>query len=182
MSLPQAPQAAKLIIGVFTGNKNLFAPVLQSLTDLFGEIDLISPWLPFDYTAYYGPEMGDSLYRRMTAFKSLIHQEDLAAIKCRTNEIEQKFSEDGLRLVNIDPGYLLRERLVLATGKNFSHRIYIGRNIYADLTLMFQKGAFQPLPWTYPDYQDSKMLAFLYQVREKYIKDTTRDHSIQRES
>lgn len=173
MSLPLAPQAAKLIIGVFTGSQKLLVPVLQALTGLFGEIDLMSPWLAFDYTAYYGPEMGDGLFRRMTAFKPLIDQGDLAAIKCRTNAIEQEFSSDGRRTVNIDPGYLLRERLVLATGKNFSHRIYIGQNIYADLTLMFQKGAFQALPWTYPDYQDPKMLAFLTQAREKYIKDIT---------
>jgi len=173
MSLPQAPQAAKLIIGVFTGNKEVLIPVLQTLTGMFGEIDLMSDWLPFDYTAYYAPEMGEALFRRMTTFKPLIDQGDLAAIKCRTNAIEREFSEDGHRRVNIDPGYLLRERFVLATGKNFTHRIYIGQHIYADLTLMFQKGAFQFLPWTYPDYQDPKLLAFLYRVRDKYIKDLT---------
>jgi hypothetical protein len=173
MSLPQAPQAAKLIIGVFTGNKEVIAPVLESLTGMFGEIDLMSESLPFNYTAYYAREMGEGLFRRMTAFKPLIDQGDLAAIKCQTNAIEREFSEDGCRRINIDPGYLLRERFVLATGKNFSHRIYIGQNIYADLTLMFQKGAFHFLPWTYPDYQDPKLLAFLYRVRDKYIKDIT---------
>jgi hypothetical protein len=73
--------------------------------------------------------------------------------------------------VNIDPGYLLPERLVLATGKNFTHRIYIGQGIYADLTLIFQKGAFRTLPWTYPDYADRCLIDFLTLVRNKYMLD-----------
>jgi hypothetical protein len=66
---------------------------------------------------------------------------------------------------------MLRERFVLASGKNFSHRVYIGSGIYADLTLIYQKGSFQKLPWTYPDYGDDRMLNFLEQVRNKYILD-----------
>jgi hypothetical protein len=73
--------------------------------------------------------------------------------------------------VNIDPGYLLHERFVLASGKNFSHRIYICRGIYADMTLNYQKGNFQKLPWTYPDYADGPILSFLRQVRLKYGQD-----------
>ena len=71
-------------------------------------------------------------------------------------------------MVNIDPGYLLHERFVLATGKNYSHRIYIGKGIYADLTLMYTKGKFEPLPWTYPDYASENIIDFLEKVRKKY--------------
>jgi hypothetical protein len=60
---------------------------------------------------------------------------------------------------------------VLASGKNFSHRICVGDGIYADLTLIYHKSGFQRLPWTYPDYADDDMLAFLKQVRNKYIWD-----------
>jgi hypothetical protein len=73
--------------------------------------------------------------------------------------------------VNIDPGYLVHERFVLATGKNFTHRIHLAEGIYADLTLIYTKGAFQTLPWTYPDYADEKMLFFLEGVRKKYLVD-----------
>jgi len=111
--------------------------------------------------------------RRMAAFKPLIDQSSLSAIKLKTNAIEREFSKNQKRSVNIDPGFMLRERFVLATGKNFAHRIYIGDHIYADLTLIFQKGSFQPLPWTYPDYKATNMQSFLYQVRNKYIKDIT---------
>ena len=174
MSQPIAPQAAKLVIGIFTNGQQLFEPVLENLTKLFGDIDLMSPWIPFDYTSYYEREMGPDLMRRMTAFKPLIEQSSLPAIKLKTNAIEREFSSNQKRSVNIDPGYLLRERFVLATGKNFAHRIYIGDHIYADLTLIFQKGSFQSLPWTYPDYKATDMQSFLYRVRNKYINDITK--------
>ncbi len=174
MSQPTAPQPAKLVIGVFTNDQQLFSPVLEGMTKLFGDIDLISPWIPFDYTSYYEREMGPGLMRRMAAFKPLIEQNSLSEIKIKTNAIEHEFSKDQKRSINIDPGFMLRERFVLATGKNFAHRIYIGDHIYADLTLIFQKGSFQSLPWTYPDYQAKEMQSFLYRVRNKYIKDITK--------
>jgi hypothetical protein len=105
------------------------------------------------------------------AFKNLIDQEQLPDIKHQTNAIESAFTREGRREVNIDPGYLLLERLVLATGKNFSHRIYLRRGIYADLTLVYRKERFASLPWTYPDYADARLQAFLLEVREKYALD-----------
>ncbi len=115
--------------------------------------------------------MGGPLYRRMLVFTALIQQSDLADVKHQTNAIEDLYAPNGRRAVNIDPGYLLRERFVLATGKNYSHRIFIGRDIYADLTLVYRNGAFQTLEWTYPDYADSRMRQFLKLVRKKYIDD-----------
>jgi hypothetical protein len=88
-----------------------------------------------------------------------------------TNDLEHEHSSNGKRVVNIDPGYLLHERFVLATGKNYSHRIYIGKGIYADLTLIYAKGGFKPLPWTYPDYASEIIITFLEQVRKKYTID-----------
>jgi hypothetical protein len=171
MSQPQAPSPAKLVIGLFLKDKDLFSPVASTLTDRFGAIDMISRWLPFDYTTYYEPEMGAPLNRRMLVFKQLIEQEDLPGIKRVTNEIEMGYAAGGKRRVNIDPGYLLHERFVLATGKNFTHRIYLGQGIYADLTLIYTKGDFRTLPWTYPDYASDKMIGFLREVRKKYTID-----------
>jgi hypothetical protein len=171
MSNPQTPKPAKLVIGVFTKNKKIIEHLALKLSGQFGQIDLVSSWLDFNYTNYYKPEMGSPLARRMFAFKPLIEQAALADIKIATNRIEQTYSTVGRRQVNVDPGYLLHERFVLASGKNFSHRIYIGLGIYADLTLIYQKGSFQKLPWTYPDYTDQAMICFLDQVRRKYILD-----------
>ena len=135
--------------------------------------------MPFDQTTYYEPEMGQPLFRRMLAFKNMIHQSQLAEIKLGTNKIESLFVVDGKRTVNIDPGYLLLERLVLATGKNFSHRIYIGKDIYADLTLIYRQGRFESLPWTFPDYAGKQIQQFLQRVRSKYAIDLKKDSRVQ---
>ncbi|UCD77076.1 MAG: DUF4416 family protein [Desulfobacterales bacterium] len=171
MSIPQAPKPAKLIIGLMMKDRTLIEPLTDELCASYGSLDIVSAWMPFDYTAYYAPEMGAPLVRRMLVFKNLIRQSELTAIKLTTNRLEESYSKNGKRRVNIDPGYLLLERLVLASGKNFSHRIYIGDGIYADLTLIYQRGAFEKLPWTYPDYADQPMLEFLQQVRSKYAVD-----------
>jgi hypothetical protein len=127
--------------------------------------------LAFDYTDYYEPEMGRGLFRRVIAFKQLIAQDQLADIKLQTNAVEFRYSRKGKRRVNIDPGYLLRERFVLATGKNYSHRIYVGQGIYADLTLIYREGRYRPLDWTYPDYAADELRNFLTAVRRKYALD-----------
>ena len=162
---------AKLIIGLVMKDKKLAEPVAEKLTAQFGAVDIVSSWLPFDYTEYYRSEMGEPLFRRMFSFRTLIDQDDLAEIKIATNSIEEKYCTDNKRRVNIDPGYMLHSRFVLATGKNYAHRIYIGKRIYADLTLIYTKGGFTKLPWTYPDYLAEDMLAYLIMVRKKYISD-----------
>ena len=171
MSTPQAPKPAKLVIGLIMKDRELFEPLGVELSAGFGPVDMISSWMPFDYTTYYEPEMGTPLFRRVLTYKKLINQEALPEIKLATNRLEQSLAISGKRRVNIDPGYLLYERFVLASGKNFSHRIYIGSNIYADLTLIYQRGGFETLPWTYPDYADQPMLEFLTRVRRKYAID-----------
>ena len=162
---------AKLFIGIFTSEKELTFDVLNALVDRFGPVDLISPWLPFDFTTYYKEEMGASLKRRIFSFKTLIDQPAIVKIKLDTNRMEKRWSRDGNRRINLDPGYLLAERLVLATGKNFSHRIYLDKGIYADLTLVFQQGAYHALPWTYPGYQQPELQMFFAKVRSKYMYD-----------
>ena len=171
MSVPQTPLPAKLVIGIFTAEPKIIENLAAEFVSRFGPIDLLSPWMDFDFTTYYESEMGSPMLRRVFAFKLLIAQDGLCAIKLATNQIERHYSQKERRRVNIDPGYMLHERFVLASGKNFSHRVYIGAGIYADLTLIYQKGSFKKLPWTYPDYNDAGMLTFLEQVRNKYILD-----------
>ncbi len=178
MSIPILPKPAKLVVGLFMKEKGLIHDLTNALVEKFGSIDLVSPWFPFDYTTYYEPEMGTPLFRRMLAFKTLIDRRSITEKKIITNDLELKFSINQKRRVNIDPGYLVHERFVLATGKNYTHRIYLDMGIYADLTLIYTKGAFQKLPWTYPDYADKRMLAYLHRVRDKYIEDIKRMDSV----
>ncbi len=143
MSTPHPPLPAKLVAGLLLARRERFTSLAVEMAAAFGRIDLVSAWMPFDYTQYYAEEMGTGLFRRML----------------------------GRRTVNIDPGILSLERFVLATGKNFTHRIYLGQGIYADLTLIYHRGAFQTLPWTYPDYADAPLQRFLLAVRAKYARD-----------
>jgi hypothetical protein len=175
MSTPKVPKPAKLVAGVILKDRERIEIFSGELSEKFGPVDIISGWLPFTYTTYYEDEMGSPLFRRMFAFKSLVGQHELPRIKTITNEIELRYSEKGKRTANIDPGYMLSERFVLATGKNYSHRIYIGEGIYADLTLVYREGGFRKLPWTYPDYANDDMLAYLKNVRDKYTVDLKRN-------
>ncbi|MCP3900201.1 MAG: DUF4416 family protein [Desulfobacteraceae bacterium] len=171
MSIPKKPLPAKLLIGFFMQEKEIFDEILTIIKEKLGIIDIISPWFDFDYTDYYEKEMGNNLFRRIIVIKDLIEQEELAKIKNITNLIEKSYESDGKRKINIDPGYMLPSRFILATGKDFSHRIYIGENIYADLTLIFKNGDFHTLEWTYPDYAARDMRDFLLKVRGKYLLD-----------
>ena len=177
MSLPQEPKPGKLVIGIFMKDRLLFETLALDLTTSFGALDMVSSWLPFNYTTYYKAEMGEPLFRRLLTFKTLIDQGELASIKIATNRLEKSYLQNGRRRVNIDPGYLVHERFVLASGKNFSHRIYIGNRIYADLTLVYQHGGFKELPWTYPDYADEPILSFLELIRDKYDFDLKVDQT-----
>ncbi len=172
MSEPRAALPAKLLVALLMPDRALLEPVCQVLCERFGELEMTSPWYPFDFTDYYAEEMGAGLERRVLVFRDLVQQDDLAGIKHITNDLEQQLRGDAPgRRVNIDPGYLLAERFVLATGKNFPHRISIGMGIYADLTLLFRNGGYQILEWTYPDYQEPEMRSFLLTVRKRYLND-----------
>lgn len=174
MSVVQNPLPAKLVIGAFVKDKAALEPVAAALTARFGTMDIISAWMPFDMTEYYRAEMGAPLFRRIWAYKALIDPGVLADIKHETLALEAQLAANGRRRVNIDPGYLVPERFVLATGKNFAHRIYIGRGIYADLTLLYRYHRFETLAWTYPDYSRRDMVVFLERVRRKYMQDLGR--------
>ena len=169
MSIPQVPRPAKLIIGVFMHDTDLLADVVHTLSEAFGPVDMLSSWLPFDQTDYYTAELGTPLSRRLIGFQELIGQDGLVEVKLFTNQIEARLSEGGKRRVNIDPGYLLAERFVLATGKNYTHRIFLGKGIYADLTLIYREGRFHSLEWTYPDYAEDEIQAFLKSARDRYL-------------
>jgi hypothetical protein len=92
-------------------------------------------------------------------------------IKWQAINLESQWAIDGKRQLNLDPGLITAERLILATGKNYSHRLYLGKGIYGDLTLLFSKGSYQPLPWTYPDYKDEQSIWMFNKIRERYLRE-----------
>lgn len=170
MSHPHEPDYVKHISSLFSPEKEFIDQLIGQLSDIYGPVDWTSPELLFDRTKYYAREMGWPLCRRFVSFAELVPPDYLVEIKVKTNEIEQQYLQDGNRKVNIDPGYISPERLILATGKNYIHRIYLTKGIYADLTLIFQRGSFIPLKWTYPDYADPMIIGFFNEVRKRYMR------------
>jgi hypothetical protein len=169
MSQPREPDPVKLVASLFSPQTDLVESVIEELAEMFGPVDFVGPQIPFDRTTYYAREMGWPLYRRFVSFENLVAAEQLPLLKLKTNQVEQRHLHEGRRQVNIDPGYLSPERLILATGKNYVHRVYLSAGIYADLTLLFQRGTFAALGWTYPDYRDPDTIQLFNGIRKTYM-------------
>lgn len=169
MSNPQPAEPVKLIASLFSADGCLIGDALEAMSEEYGRADLISAPVSFDYTDYYAREFGGSLVRRFVAFERLIRPESLPDVKLWTNALEQRLSAGGQRRVNIDPGYLARAHLILATGKGYTHRPYLRGGIYADVTLIYRDKKFHSLPWTYPDYAGEETIGTLVRIREKYL-------------
>jgi hypothetical protein len=114
--------------------------------------------------------MGGTVFRRLISFAACRDPQELAAIKKQTNRIEQETAEQGSRHINLDPGFVSCGRLSLATTKNAGHRIPLSDGIYAELTLFYARGAWNPFPWTYMDYKMPEVHAFLSEVRAIYMQ------------
>lgn len=143
--------------------------IFNRLKALFSEIDLYSDAYPFTFSDYYSNEMGSELSKQIIAFRQLLPAEFLPDYKIATNAIESEYAVNENRTVNIDPGYICAAKLVLATTKDYSHRVYLGRGIFADVHLRYRKKRFQVNEWTYPDYRQDQIRQFLEKVREIYL-------------
>jgi len=171
VSSPHAPQPVKLIASILASDIQAADRAIDLMRQQFGETDYVSDELKFDFTDYYTPEMGSGLKRRLISFAGLIMPDALPDIKLATNKLEVEFaSGNGKRVLNIDPGYIALCHLILATGKAFTHRPYLRDGIYADMTLVYRRGRFQKLEWTFPDYASPEMLDSITMLRERYYQ------------
>jgi len=169
MSTPRPAETVNLLMSIIYAGSDLPTDLLEVLSGHYGVIDFISAEMPFHYTDYYTEEMGSSLVRRFIFFDTLIRPELLPDVKLFTNDVENRYSVDGNRRVNIDPGYISPAHLILATGKGYTHRPYLRDGIYADLTLIYREKSFHPLPWTYPDYAEKPVMEMFNKLRSKYL-------------
>lgn len=162
-------QLVKLIVGMIGNRLDLLELAKLRLIKRFGKVDCESDLMAFDKTHYYEREMGFDLKRKFYSFEKLIRPEELAQIKIFTNGLEREFlNESGGRGVNLDPGYLASGKLVLASTKDYQHRIYLGHGIYGEVTLRFRRGSLCPWEWTYPDYRSTQYIEFFNHVRKLY--------------
>lgn len=153
---PFAP--VKYVAGIIFSDGRGLELAEDGLTNLLGPIDLRSPAVPFSFTGYYVPEMGEGLKRLFLSFERPGRPESLAELKLATNGLELEISRavgrSSGRAVNLDPGYLTSAALIMATAKNFAHRVPLSSGIYAHLELLFTKHGPEALPWTYPDLRN----------------------------
>jgi len=170
MGKPSDCHPVKLITGFIFNDDHAFGKAVFLLKKRFGSIDFESRALPFDFSDYYEKEFGKNLKRKFVSFKKLIPPDKLAGIKLFTNKAEEKLSAKHCRKINIDPGYLDCAKLVLATTKDFSHRIYLKSGIFAEVTLYYQNKIFKSWDWTYPDYRTPEYAAIFNQIRELYVQ------------
>jgi hypothetical protein len=157
-----------LLCGLLYTDEALCEEVCAFLTQSYGPLSHATDKIPFTHTDYYSDELGSVIYRKYLVFKKPISPDELSRIKTRTNEIETRYLLNGKRQINIDPGYLHLAKLVLASAKDFSHRISIGNGIFAEVTLLFANKSFQVLPWTYPDYKTPATIDFFNDVRNEW--------------
>jgi hypothetical protein len=162
-----APQRVKPVCAV------TFAPgleldgILRRLEPLVGAPDGSSPVFDFNFTEYYESEMGPGLKKVFFSFTGTILPGDLVRLKLATNELETAWMLDRKRRVNLDPGYVTRAKLVLASTKDFAHRVFLGEGIYGDVQLQFRHGKWRPSGWTFPDYRTDLAKAFFAVVRNR---------------
>jgi len=161
MGEPTTPQPALLVAGLLAGSRELLAHAERLLVADFGNVAARSDIIKFDFSDYYEGEMGGNLVRRWIGFERTVEPGRLAEVKLTCNGIERTLASDRRRRVNIDPGLLSLHSLVLASTKEFAHRVYLGHGIRAEVTLIYRSGEFVPQEWTYADYRTRECFAFL---------------------
>jgi hypothetical protein len=172
MAEPRSPVPALLVVAIFSRHAGAFAWAQARLESYFGSIGLRSEPFVFDQTSYYEASMGRDLCKRFLAFERLVSPDRLADIKRQTNALEHELAVSGVyaeaRPLNLDPGLLVLGKFMLATTKDQAHRVYLRDGIFAEVTLHYRAGAFEPWPWTYADYRLPCVHEFLQQARDYY--------------
>jgi len=169
MGMPRNPAPVKLMVGLLAASDGLLGEAANALSQRFGPADACSTPSTWGFSNYYSSEMGDLVRRQFISFEKLIAPGELAEVKHLTNEMENAWRKELGRRVNIDPGYVAATKLVLASTKDAAHRVYLSDGIYAEATLQFSNGSFQPHPYSYRDYAAADAIAFFNAVRSRYL-------------
>lgn len=164
------PFKVKLIAALLWNASVRIEDIYRRIEKEWGPIEAYSTVYDFIHTGYYRDEFGDRLKKQFVSFENPVDINEMPDIKIRGNELENEFARDVQRCVNIDPGYIANAKLVMPTTKNLPHRVYIGKNIYADLQLIYKKPTFQTILWTFADYKEPFNLEFFNKVRDRYME------------
>ena len=177
MGQPTVHSPALLIVAAFSRYGEALDWARRRAENAWGPVVLESPRFVFDDTDYYTRSMGPELRKVFWLFDARDRQffdpAALVDVKLATNDWEDEYaaqsSHDESRPLNLDPGYLTLGKLVLASTKDFAHRIYLDRGIYAEITLYYRHRRWEHHQWTFPDYQRTDYQEFFTQCRD-YLK------------
>ncbi|MFQ5455500.1 MAG: DUF4416 family protein [Nitrospirota bacterium] len=168
------PKKVKLFVGMLTAKENIFEIAIEHLIKIYGITDYESRLYEWQHTDYYEKEMGEDLLRKFVFFKYHISPESISDVKKKTNEIEKLFGkQEGnqfSRRINLDPGYITDAKVVLATTKDYSHRVYLRNGIYAEVELQFSEKSYMPMPYTYSDFRSEEYISLFNKVREDILR------------
>ena len=174
MGAVRPEESVMLMCGMIGTDRDILDRARDELVGLYGPVDLASEDFPFTQTDYYEAEMGSGLWRRLLAFRDLIVPGAIGAIKLKTQDMEEAYAcrdaGNTRRRINLDPGYIAPAKLVLATTKDFAHRVCLGEGIYAEVTLNFSKQGVRTFDWTYPDFKSELYRPFLMEARRRLLK------------
>lgn len=158
-------ETTSLFCGLLFSDRAVLSEAVSGLQDIFGPYLLASEPFAWDFSGHYDAELGRPVLRSFLFFPPQFDPSLLPDAKLLAISLEERLSLNARRRVNIDPGFLALSKVVLASAKNYSHRIYLGKGIYGELTLRCVKDRFEAMPYTYHDYRDERTLSVLLQAR-----------------
>ena len=171
----QKVQPVKFIVGILAISQGVLADGREAISRQLGTIDSLSDVWPFTSTSYYAKEMSDNLFRQFVSLAELGDPADIVELKLASNCTEladaQSRGRSRQRAINLDPGYISPAKLVLASTKDFAHRIYLSRGIYAETTLQYQSNSWRSFPWSFPDYAEPRYHQFFSDVRNHLLEE-----------
>ncbi|MCD6310071.1 MAG: DUF4416 family protein [Candidatus Eremiobacteraeota bacterium] len=171
MSTPRFPQKVKLFLGMLASDPVFFNRACDAFSEIFGPIDYESETVPFNATNFYLKEMGKRLLRKFCSFGNLILPDEIIKAKYLSAKIEKDLAKPGgYRNINIDPGYVCLGKIILSSFKDHQHRIYLGNKVYAECTLRYRRGRWDPWEWTFPDYRSEEYNKIFKKIREIYYR------------
>lgn len=162
--------SVKLIAAILYRSEKEYEQLLPLLKDTYSAVDYQGNFFPFVETDYYEMEMGKGLVRGMISFEQLVHPGCLAEVKHQSRDLEDQFSIDSNRRVNIDIGYMDMFKVVLASFKGRSNKIYLSDDVWADMILYYESGAYKSFMWGFPDFKSGIYDADLMEIRSIYKK------------
>ena len=132
-TLPPFDNACLFTGLIFQADLSL-SEITQSIEESFKQnIARQSDIFSFDHSSYYEAEMGPKLKRVFLSFQTPVSPDMAFAYKHMAIKLEDYYSDNRSRKINIDPGILNLHNIILFSTKNFAHRIPCQEGIYAEL-------------------------------------------------